>query len=143
MWCVVGGQPCGPNVRAYPGAGWLTLLKGFLKLQGKSGLPGGSLIIGHTELSHAAPPLSLSCCSTPAKSGMASTDVRDVAAAHTLGAFTPGAKGRYIVAAQTGDVSQIVKELAELCPGQSRRSGQGQVSGWISRTHALACGKAG
>ena len=49
-------------------------------------------------------------------SGLATVDVRDVAAAHTLGLFTPSAKGRYICSAQTVKLSDMAKVIADFYP---------------------------
>lgn len=56
-------------------------------------------------------------------SGLGTVDVRDVAAAHTLALFTPGAKGRYICSAHDGEVSDIVEALHQLYPAQIGRPG--------------------
>ena len=40
--------------------------------------------------------------------GLGTVDVRDVAAAHTLALFTPGAKGRYICSTQGIQVSHFI-----------------------------------
>ena len=53
------------------------------------------------------------------KLGLALVDVRDVAAAHCLALFHPNAGGqRFILSGQTVDVTEIVKEMARIFPGQ-------------------------
>lgn len=49
-------------------------------------------------------------------SGIATVDVRDVAAAHTLGLFTPSAKGRYVCSAQTVKLADMANVIADFYP---------------------------
>ena len=61
----------------------------------------------HGELSMGAPKLDF-----------VFSDVRDVAKGHLLAAFTPDAKGRYIIANEAGDLVKLSKIIASRYPSQ-------------------------
>ncbi|MEW5312839.1 MAG: hypothetical protein WDW38_004442 [Sanguina aurantia] len=61
---------------------------------------------------------------------MGYTDVRDIAAAHTMAAFHPNAQGRYVAVAGSAYLSELNNALADAFPGVVPRAG-GPVPKWL------------